>query len=103
MSAVVAFVPDLMDRSKVAAAVPSAVVVRSLDRLAELAAPGTTIVVDLSRPGVSDAIPALVAAGARVVGFGSHVAREDLAAAAAQGCAVYARSAFFADIAAAVA
>jgi hypothetical protein len=95
---VAAYVPDLMDRSKVAAAAPGAVFVR---RPADLASAGADLaVVDLSRPGVLDAIPAVRAAGVTVVGFGSHVDRDLLAAARAAGCErVLTRSAFFAGIA----
>jgi hypothetical protein len=95
---VVAYVPDLMDRSKVAAAVPGVVVVRSLDDLVAAATPGTTVVVDLSRTGVLDAIRQIV--GSRVIGFGSHVDAELLRAARAAGCeTVLARSVFFSRIA----
>lgn len=97
---VLAFVPDLMDRSKVAAAVPGAVVVRRAADLLDGAGPATTAIVDLSRPGVAEVLPALVAAGARVVAFGSHVDGATLDAARAAGCAVVlARSAFFSRIA----
>lgn len=88
-----AYVPDLMDRSKVTAARPEVVVVRRLDDL--VPAGGDTVLVDLSRPGVVDALPGLVARGARVIGFGSHVDRERLDAARATGAEVMARSAFF--------
>ncbi|MHB8467760.1 MAG: response regulator [Acidimicrobiales bacterium] len=100
---VVAYVPDLMDRSKVAAAVPDAVFVRRPSDLIESAAVGTTVVVDLSRPGVLDVLGFLADAGARVVGFGSHVDADLLASARDAGCAVVlARSAFFRGVADAV-
>lgn len=109
---VVALVPDLMDRSKVAAAAPGVRFVRSPAELAaEVAGDAGTgaagtgadradlIVVDLSRPGVLDALPSLAAGGSRVVGFGSHVDRALLDAARAAGCSqVLARSAFFARL-----
>lgn len=88
---VVAFAPDLMDRSKISAAVPG---VRFVS-LAEL--PGVeadVVVVDLSRPGAADAVPA----GSAWVGFASHVALPDV-----PGGAVLPRSKFFADIAGAIA
>jgi hypothetical protein len=91
------FIPDLMDRSKVLAAVPDAVVVARIEQLA--AGAGDTVVVDLSRPGVVAAVVPLVEAGARVIGFASHVDREGLEAARATGCQVYARSAFFGRVA----
>ncbi len=90
------FAPDLMDRSKIAAVAPGGVTVRRPEELPERAAPGATVVVDLSRPGVLDALPAVAAAGARVIGFASHVDRGVLDAARAAGCGeVLARSAFF--------
>jgi len=100
---VVAYVPDLMDRSRVSAAAPGAVLARSPRQLpaavAEAGGATVTVVVDLSRPGVLEVIPALVATGARVVGFGSHVDRAVLEGARAAGCAqVLARSAFFGRI-----
>ena len=106
---VIAYVPDLMDRSKVLAAAPAAIVVRASSDLVDAvrtaaagAVPGAgpIVVVDLARPGVIEVIPAIVAAGGRVVGFGSHVDGELLRAAREAGCAeVLARSAFFGRIA----
>jgi hypothetical protein len=92
-----AFVPDLMDRSKVLAAAPGAVIAATPADLAG-AGPGDTVLVDLGRPGVLEALPALVATGARVIGFGSHVDRALLEAAHGAGCEVLARSAFFARL-----
>jgi hypothetical protein len=92
---VVAYVPDLMDRSKVAAAVPGATFVDRPDALAPIASGADVVVVDLGRPGVLEALPALVATGARVIGFGSHVERATLDAAAATGCEAMPRSQFF--------
>ena len=91
MTTVAAYVPDLMDRSKLPAGTafagtPGALVDMEAD----------VVVVDLSRPGVLDVLPLL--AGRRVVGFGSHVDTDLLAAARAAGCTeVLPRSAFFAD------
>lgn len=88
---VAAFVPDLMDRSKVAGAAPGTVFVARAADLAGVQA--DLVVVDLGRPGVLDVVPALTG---RVVGFGSHVDRGLLDAARAAGCdQVLARSAFF--------
>jgi len=93
---IVVFAPDLMDRSKITAVAPDAVVVRQAGDLAEHAHRGVTVVVDLSRPGVLDVLAAVAATGSRVIGFGSHVERETLAAAQSAGCSeVLARSAFF--------
>jgi hypothetical protein len=87
---IVAYVPDLMDRSKV----PATVFVRDP---ADLAAhvDADVYVVDLGRPGVLDAIGSL--AGRHVVGFASHVDGNLIAAARAAGVAVYRRSEFFRD------
>lgn len=96
---VVAYVPDLMDRSKVGAAGPAVSFVPSPDALVEAAAGATVAVVDLGRPGVVEVLPALVATGVRVVAFGSHVDRDTLDAARAAGChEVLPRSRFFAAI-----
>ncbi len=95
---IVALVPDLMDRSKVLAVAPEARIVSSVDEAVAWAGPGTTVVVDLARAG--DRIGDVVATGARVVAFGSHVDRDRLAAARAAGCAeVLPRSAFFSRVA----
>ncbi|HEX9970171.1 MAG TPA: hypothetical protein VGB03_08535 [Acidimicrobiales bacterium] len=92
---VAAYVPDLMDRSKVAAVAG--------DRVAFARTPGDLagidadlVVVDLSRPGVLDALARLE--GRRVVGFGSHVDTELLDAARTAGCEVLPRSKFFARL-----
>jgi hypothetical protein len=89
---VLAFVPDLMDRSRL-----SGLDVRFVARPDELsvAQAGDIVVVDLSRGGVLDAFGGLPD-GVRTIGFGSHVDRELLDAARAAGCEeVMARSEFF--------
>ena len=91
---VVAYVPDLMDRSKLLAVVPGARIVRAPAELGPLDT-AATVVVDLSRPGALDLVDTAVTAGARVLAFGSHVDRVLLDAAAARGAQVLARSAFF--------
>jgi len=126
MARVVVCAPDLMDQSKIRAA--SAVGAMSdgdasgeptasdagglrfvrADRLVDavLADPSVRlVVVDLSRPGVLDAISSIAAGRGertvRVLGFGSHVDRVLLDEARARGCdEVLARSAFFGDLAA---
>ena len=96
---VLAFVPDLMDRSKVAAAGPPVSFLPTPSALVEAASEADVVVVDLGRPGAVDVLPALVATGARVVAFGSHVDRSTLDAARAAGCdEVLPRSAFFRDL-----
>ena len=96
---VAAYVPDLMDRSKVAAAAPGATFV---SRAADLATVDADLVVlDLTRPGAVDVIPRLQA---RTVGFCRHTMRDVIAAAEEAGCdRVVVRSEFFADVAGALA
>jgi hypothetical protein len=92
---IVAYVPDLMDRSKVAAAGDVTFVTRPEDLVASGA---DTVLVDLARPGVLDVLGSL--GSARIVGFASHVDRPLLDAARAAGCTeVLARSAFFSRLA----
>ena len=89
-----AYVPDLMDRSKLAAA-GTVTFVPDPRRLVEVEA--EVVVLDLSRPGVLEALPAL--RHRHTIGFGSHVDVETLDAARAAGCeVVLARSAFFAGL-----
>ena len=87
------FVPDLMDRSKITAVVPGAVVAARVGDV--VAGAGDTVVLDLSRPGALEAVAPLVVSGARVVGFASHVDRARIDQARAAGCEVLPRSAFF--------
>ncbi|MGI8663170.1 MAG: hypothetical protein ACR2LQ_08155 [Acidimicrobiales bacterium] len=96
---VAAFVPDLMDRSRLQGVVDT--FVGSLAALDD--AEADVVVVDLSRSGAVEALPALVARCSRVVAFGSHVDTALLDAARATGAAVLPRSRFFADPADAIA
>ncbi len=99
MMRIVAYVPDLMDRSKVAATLASEEIV-FVAHPAELAPPADLVIVDLGRPGVLEALPALTEAGLRTVGFVSHVDRQLADAASAAGCGeVMPRSRFFAQLA----
>jgi hypothetical protein len=99
VQSVVAYVPDLMDRSKVSAAAGEVRFVPRPESLAAAAASADLVVVDLSRAGVMDALADVAALGVRVIGFGSHVDRDVLDEARAAGCSqVLARSAFFAQI-----
>jgi DNA-binding NarL/FixJ family response regulator len=109
-SAIVAFVPDLMDRSKVSAAASGRAsfvsrvedLVTAVDAATAAGGRAPLVVVDLGRPGVAELLPLLAALEPRptVVGFGSHVDREQLADARRAGAdRVLARSAFFADLA----
>lgn len=94
MTRIAAYVPDLMDRSKLSAAGEVSFVATP----AELSSVGAdVVVVDLSRPGVLDVMGQL--GGVRTIGFGSHVDEELLAAAKAAGCSeVLPRSRFFARL-----
>ncbi len=95
---VLAYVPDLIDRSRVGAAADVTFVARPVDLGSATA--GDVVVVDLGRPVVLEVLPKVVATGARVVGFGSHVERTTLEAAAATGCEAMPRSQFFRSVAA---
>ena len=97
MSRVVAYVPDLMDRSKVAAAAGGDCVFASRPGdLAALSAGADVVVVDLTKPGVVEVLAGL---DARVIGFANHTSRDVMDAARAAGCEqVLPRSDFFARI-----
>ena len=100
---VVAYVPDLMDRSRLSAAAQAVgaevVSVASPHALATAAAAGADlIVVDLGRPGVLDVFAGLGATPS--VGFASHVDTDLLRRAREAGCGtVLARSVFFGRLA----
>lgn len=91
MKRIVAYVPDLMDRSKVAGAAKD---VTFVSTPAELAGqPADLVVVDATRPGV---VEALADVSAPVIAFSKHTNREAMDAALAAGAdQVLARSAFF--------
>jgi len=95
MSRIVAYVPDLIDRSKVAAAGDCPFVSRPQD-LAGAAADADVVVVDLTRPGVVEAVSGL---DTRVIAFANHTSRELMDQARAAGCEhVLARSEFFGNL-----
>lgn len=96
-SPTVAFVPDLMDRSRLSG--HDVEFVRDLDDLVERGVGAALVIVDLSRPAVLPAATALVGAGVRVVGFAPHVDDDLREAAAAGGVEVLTRSRFFGDVA----
>jgi hypothetical protein len=88
---VVAFAPDLMDRSRIAAAIPETVFVRSAGELTST--PARVVLLDVGRPGALATIPTI---DAPVIGFASHVDDELIDAARAAGCRdVLPRSRFF--------
>jgi predicted short-subunit dehydrogenase-like oxidoreductase (DUF2520 family) len=93
---VVAYVPDLMDRSKIRAVAPDATFVANPARLEAAAAEADVVVVDLTRAGVVEVLPSMEDIEGTVVGFANHTARELMDQARAAGCdQVLARSAFF--------
>ena len=98
---VAAYTPDLMDRSKISSALAGAgdlSYVASPEALVGLAGVDV-VVVDLSKKGVLDVLAGVVASGARVVAYGSHVDKKLLDAASAAGCTeVMPRSAFFSGL-----
>jgi NaMN:DMB phosphoribosyltransferase len=96
---VVAMMTDLMDRSRVSAAIPD--VTFTTDPAA--CADADVVVVDLARHAAGVTSARGVAPGARIVAFGPHVDDELLAQAARDGAdLVLPRSRFFQDPAAAL-
>jgi hypothetical protein len=93
---VVAYVPDLMDRSKLsgAADVDVTFVARPADLPGAATSSGAQVaVVDLMRPGVLDVVGLVPVP---VIGFANHAERDLMDRALAAGCRrVLARSAFF--------
>jgi 2-keto-3-deoxy-6-phosphogluconate aldolase len=102
MITVAAFVPDLMDRSRISGVVAGSVrYAAAPQELVAMAAGCDVVVVDLSRPGVLDVLADVSALGVRTIGFGSHVDADTLDEARAAGCdQVMARSVFFSRLAA---
>ncbi len=97
MARVLALVGDLMDRSRLSAALDEVVFVRSFEE-ADIAA-FDVVVIDLARS--ADAVGSVRAACAdvRIVGFGPHVDDATLARAHAAGAdVVLPRSRFFRDV-----
>ena len=95
MRKVVAYVPDLLDRSKVAESGAEVTFVPRPGDLHEAVAlyGAELVVVDLNRPGVIDVLGDM---DVPVVGFSKHTNREAMDAAVAAGVdQVLARSAFF--------
>jgi len=96
---VVAYVTDLMDRSKVQSALDGVTFARD----PHAATGADVVIVDLARFGDAVATIRAAAPGARIVAFGPHVDDELLERARAAGAdTVLARSLFFRDPAAAV-
>lgn len=97
---VVALVTDLMDRSKLTAAIPDVTFARAVDGCAD----ANVVIVDLARHGDDIASVRALAPTARIVGFGPHVDGDGADRALTGGAdIVLARSRFFRDPAAALA
>jgi hypothetical protein len=95
-----ALVVDLMDRSRISAAVPDATFVRD----AAACAGADVVVIDLARSGHHVSAAREAAPAARIVCFGPHVDEAGSSAALAAGAnVVLPRSRFFHDPAAAIA
>src|SRR5471030_1965505 len=96
---VCALVTDLMDRSKISAAVGDVIFVRSADACAD----ADVVIVDLSRFGGEVAALRAAVPTARLVCFGPHVDEASAVAASGAGAdVVLTRSRFFRDIAASI-
>lgn len=93
---VVAYVPDLMDRSRLGG--HGLEFVADVERLSDAAADASLVIVDLARPGALEAASALARAGAHVLGFAPHVDTELRAAALDAGVRVLPRSRFFSSV-----
>ena len=94
-----AMVDDLMDRSKVSAALPDVRFAHTADACAD----AQVVIIDLARHAVDVAAVRAAAPAARIVAFGPHVDDAAFATARADGAdAAIARSVFFRDPAAAI-
>jgi AmiR/NasT family two-component response regulator len=93
---VVAFVPDLMDRSRFPRGT-DVTFVRTADELAEAATDAELVIVDMSRAGAFEAIEALK--DVRRIGFTNHENTELIQRANEAGVEAMARSRFFSHIA----
>ncbi len=97
---IVALVTDIMDRSRVSAALGSDV---EFARSATAAAGADIVIIDLARFAAEVSAVRSAAPHATLIAFGPHVDDETLAAAHAAGSdLVMARSRFFRDVAAAL-
>ncbi|MBM3684431.1 MAG: hypothetical protein FJW83_07810 [Actinobacteria bacterium] len=93
---VVAYVPDLGDRSRIDAAVAGVRHVGRVEDLAGVAADADVVLVDLRRPGALEAAAAVVGPGRTVIGFAPHVDDDRLGRAREAGLTeVLPRSLFF--------
>ena len=93
----VAYVPDLMDRSRFTRVDMEKVFVPELSRLTAEVRTGDVVVVDLNRQGSLEAV-ARVEVDARRLGFTNHDNHEMIEAAKVAGVDVFARSRFFSHL-----
>jgi hypothetical protein len=90
---VIAFVPDLMDQSKLRLKMPDICFVKEVSELIDQDV--DLVVVDLSRPEVLEVLPEI---DSKTLGFASHIDKEIISAAEQAGCEkVSPRSKFFRD------
>ena len=90
---VIAYVPDLIDRSRITTVEPDA---QFFDRPADLSSVSSdadVALIDISRKGAVDVVSALQCS--RVVAFTNHTDRATMERARAAGAVVMARSEFF--------
>jgi hypothetical protein len=100
---VIALVGDLLDRSKIDAAVPGARFAKTADECAGFDGEALTVVVDVKAHPDAVAAARRLAPAARIVAYGRHDDPEALEAARTAGADVaLARSRFFHDPAAAI-
>lgn len=90
---VVAYVPDLIDRSRITTFAPTAKFVDKPSDLASATASADIALVDISREGAVDALRGVQCQ--RVVGFTNHTDKASMASAEAAGAIALARSDFF--------
>jgi len=90
---VVAFVPDLMDQSKLRLAMPDICFVKEVSELIDVEV--DLVVIDLSKSEVLEILPLI---DSKILGFASHVDKEIISLAEEAGCEkVLPRSKFFHD------
>ncbi|MBW3536899.1 MAG: hypothetical protein KY395_03895 [Actinobacteria bacterium] len=90
---VIAYVPDLIDQSRITTIEPAAEFVDRPSDLASASEGADLALVDISRKGAVDVLSGLQCS--RVVGFTNHTDRTTMENARAAGAVVMARSEFF--------
>lgn len=90
---VVAFVPDLMDRSRIITVAPEARFVDAPRDLVEASVGADIALVDISRDGTLEVLSGLNCS--RVVGFTNHTEKKAMETARASGAVTLPRSEFF--------